>query len=156
MLLKIKTKSLSKSKDDAWKEFSKFIRLRDCLLTSGQNEWGLCYTCLSSVFFKYGQAGHFIPGRSNDILFDEKQVHLQCYVCNIRKKGNWAAYYIRMIEDFGEKYVKQIIFDSKKKIVVKLTVPDFIGIANNYKFKYEQLLKGGVEYAKTQVYKGFV
>lgn len=54
------------------------------------------------------QAGHFIAGRGNSILFLETNVHPQCYICNIRKHGNQLVYYRFMVRTYGEKEVKRL------------------------------------------------
>jgi hypothetical protein len=73
--------TLTQVKKKCWKEFSAYIRLRDCLETTGKTTEGLCYTC-GRVYpnGKVGglQAGHFIPGRHNSILFDFDMVKSQC------------------------------------------------------------------------------
>lgn len=38
------------------------------------------------------QAGHLIGGRGNSILFDERGIYPQCYVCNCMKHGNVIEY----------------------------------------------------------------
>lgn len=65
----------NKAKADAWSEFSRFIRVRDCLETTGLAFVGVCITCGRRFHIRYLQAGHCLPGRSNAKLFDEKLVH---------------------------------------------------------------------------------
>lgn len=72
---------LKKSKKKAWDAFSKYVRLRDALKTTGTHTHAKCYTCLKRYpAFGKGclQAGHFIPGRNNSILIDEVGVNAQC------------------------------------------------------------------------------
>ena len=99
---KTKTKGIRYWKKKACVEFSKYIRLRDALKTTGTKDTVICYTCKKSYpAFGVGcvQAGHFVPGRGNSILFDERGVHAQCYNCNVNLKGNWPEYMRYMIED---------------------------------------------------------
>lgn len=72
----IKNKKTPKKK--AWDAFSRYIRTRDCLKSTGDRNRGACVTCGRVFDFKKLQAGHFIPGRVNSILFDEQCVHAQC------------------------------------------------------------------------------
>jgi hypothetical protein len=58
--------------------FSQFIRLRDCLKTTGGLENGFCYTCGRLYPFKSLQAGHWIPGRGGGNVLDERGCHAQC------------------------------------------------------------------------------
>ena len=102
MMAKPMTKRGHKKK--AWDEFSKYIRTRDCLKTTGCSSWGLCITCDKRYHFKLLQAGHFIPGRHNNNLFNEAGCHAQCYNCNINLKGNTLVYRRKIIEMYGEGY----------------------------------------------------
>ena len=94
--------TVSKMKRKVWEVFSRYIRTRDCLQTTGCSSWGLCFTCGKRYHFKLLQAGHFIPGRHNANLFSEKGVHAQCYNCNINLKGNTLEYRRQLIKLYGE------------------------------------------------------
>ena len=80
----------------AWDAFSIFIRLRDSI---GQPivgpRIGRCCTC-GKLYPAFGkgcmQAGHYVPGRSNAVLFEEHNTHAQCYNCNVNLKGNPIKY----------------------------------------------------------------
>ena len=98
----IKRKSLSKIKKKAWDVFSRYIRMRDCLETTGCTSWGLCITCGKRNHFKLLQAGHFVAGRHNAGLFSERGVHAQCYNCNINLRGNTLEYRRQIIKLYGE------------------------------------------------------
>jgi len=99
-----KKRSISKLKKDLWKLFSMYIRKRDCLKTTGCSSWGLCITCGKRYHFKLLQAGHFIAGRNNSILFNEEATHAQCYNCNINLRGNTLIYRKKIIDLYGEGY----------------------------------------------------
>lgn len=99
---KPKIKTLSKVKKECWIEFSKFIRIRDCLKTTNCSSWGLCITCGKRYHIKLLQAGHFVAGRHNGNLFSERGTHAQCYNCNINLKGNILEYRRKIIEMYGE------------------------------------------------------
>jgi hypothetical protein len=58
----------------------------------------LCVTCGKKYQIGKLQAGHFIPGRFDAILFDEEQVHAQCYRCNMKLQGMWHKYYLFMLD----------------------------------------------------------
>ncbi len=94
--------TLSSQKKKTWDTFSRSIRLRDCLRTTGCTSFGLCITCGKRYHFKLLQAGHFIPGRHNANLFSEKGCHAQCYNCNINLKGNTLEYRRQIIKLYGE------------------------------------------------------
>jgi hypothetical protein len=102
-----KTKTYWKPK--AWDEFSRFIRLRDAIKTTRTKDTVLCCSC-GKPYPAFGraclQAGHFIPGRSHILLFDELGVHGQCYNCNVKLKGNWVGYERFMLDSYDEDTVE--------------------------------------------------
>ncbi len=93
---------MARVKKDVWVVFSKYIRMRDCLKTTGCASFGLCITCGKRYHFKLLQAGHFISGRHNANLFSEKGTHAQCYNCNINLRGNTLEYRRKVIELYGK------------------------------------------------------
>ena len=130
----------TKAKKLAWAEFSKYIRLRDALRTTQTMTDVLCVSCgaRKPAFGKgCAQAGHFIPGRHNSILFDEKIVQAQCYHCNIGLKGNWVAYEIKMIQMYGANTVSRL--KAKKTKTVQYKVQDYLDIRDKYKMKFKEL-----------------
>ncbi len=123
--------TLKKAKNKAWSAFSKYIRTRDCLLTTGAKEEGLCFTCGVRKSFKLLDAGHFVAGRHNKFLLDERQVHAQCKYCNGPLSGNGAIYYQKMIILFGEDEVQQILDENKE--LVKFSTQDWLDKEKIYK-----------------------
>lgn len=121
-----------------WQIFSKFIRRRDCLRTTGNIFWGLCFTCDKRQNFKQLEAGHFLPGRSNGILYDEKGVHAQCKECNQYKHGNQHIYRERMILLYGIKVVEEI--EKNKDKVFKFTKEELIEMFLTYKSRFNKLM----------------
>ena len=93
--------TLSSEKKKTWKVFSEYIRLRDCLETTGREDMGKCCTCGRVYPFKKLQAGRWLPGRHSSVLFDEQNCHAQCYECNIEMKGNPVRYCHFMEEKYG-------------------------------------------------------
>lgn len=127
----------NKAKADAWSEFSRFIRVRDCLETTGLAFVGRCITCDRRFHIRYLQAGHCLPGRSNAKLFDDKLVHAQCRYCNEFNHGERKKYEIKMVEKYGLDEFEQMRIDARK------TIPymDCEQIAKTYKDKYVKLMK---------------
>lgn len=61
----------------AWKAFSVMIRKSK----ANHHGFGVCVTCPPKKAIKPWrelQAGHFVAGRGNSVLFDERLVHPQC------------------------------------------------------------------------------
>lgn len=81
--------------------FSKYIRTRDCLATTGRADKGRCVTCGRVFDFKELQAGHAIGGRNNSILFDEELVNAQCRGCNGYGGGKYGEYSVWFIKKYG-------------------------------------------------------
>jgi len=92
-------------KKRTWKEFSIFIRTR------GADAEGFvcCATCGVKKHWKEIQAGHFIAGRLNSNLFDERGVHPQCGLCNVVKKGNGPKYYQFMESTYGKEVIDELM-----------------------------------------------
>ena len=135
-----KTKGINYWKKKANAEFSKFIRLRDALRTTRTKTDVVCCSC-GKTYPAFGvgcaQAGHFIPGRGNSILYDEWCVHAQCYNCNVNLKGNWPGYYDFMECEYGLGIINALL--EKKRDIVKYTIQDLIEIRDKYKSAYKEL-----------------
>jgi len=139
----VKVKSISSLKKKVWVEFSRYIRLRDCLKTTGCASFGLCITCGKRYHFKLLQAGHFIPGRHNANLFSEKGTHAQCYNCNINLGGNTLEYRRKIIEMYGEGYDE--ILEEEARQIRKFTPSELEELMAYYQEKNRELLHGTKE-----------
>ena len=134
---KRKTKNVSwwKKKVDA--EFSKYIRIRDALKTTGTIDKCVCCSC-SRIYPSFGlgclQAGHFIPGRGNSIRYEETCVHGQCYNCNLRLKGNWPGYYEFMLKQYGQEEIDKLL--ALKHKIRKFNVGELETMRDLYKYRY--------------------
>jgi hypothetical protein len=124
-----------RSKDKAWRYFSNYIRVRDCLSTTGFPDQGKCVTCGKFFPIQELQAGHAIGGRNNSILFDEELVHAQCKFCNGYGNGKYAEYSLWFIEKYGLKKWKE-----KVKLSREINVDlDYEEIAEKYKNKLKKI-----------------
>lgn len=123
---------------DTWSMFSKFIRLRDCLKTTETGDYGECVTCGRRYSFEILQAGHFIPRKYSIHLFNEKNVHIQCFGCNIKKKSNWVEYYEFMRQHYSLRYINTLI-KTRNNPHCPLTRDELWSIYEKYKTKYEEL-----------------
>jgi len=118
---------LSKQKAKTWKAFSALIRTRDCLEWMKSNPevnelMGACVTCGRVYPYKTLQAGHFIPGRKNSILFNEESTFGQCYGCNCGRNGNVINYYPFMLKRYGQEKIDELI--ALNKTEVKFTIEE--------------------------------
>lgn len=135
---KQKHKGLSYHKKRAWDEFSKYIRARDWHeqgeMFRENTKVAKCVTC-PKIYPIEGvgtmQAGHFMPGRANEYLFDEQEVHAQCYNCNMNLKGNWTSYFDFMVNKFNKTKVYEMM--AKKNNYKKYTIPELIELRAKYR-----------------------
>lgn len=107
---KAKRVKTSTRKNKAWIQFSIFIR------TEGADEEGFnqCVTCDARKPWRDLQAGHFIRGRLNANLFDERGVWPQCYSCNVGAQGNVVIYYKWMLAKFGQEVIDELLRQNQK------------------------------------------
>jgi hypothetical protein len=141
--LKRSSKGLSKSsktlrakaKDRAWDAFSAYIRTRDCLRFTGDSTQGKCVTCNRSYPYKELQAGHFIAGRGNAVLFDDRLVFSQCFSCNgnppFGKGGNYVEYFRFMLDEVGLEKIDE--YRALKHETRPYKIHDFVEIEQKYK-----------------------
>lgn len=132
-----KRKSVAQLKKQVWAIFSQYIRMRDCLRTTGCSSFGLCITCSKRYHIKLLQAGHFIPGRHNANLFSEEGTHAQCYNCNINLRGNTLEYRRKVIELYGEG--KDVELEERARETKKFTVDELINLKEYYTQKVKEL-----------------
>jgi hypothetical protein len=139
-LKKTKKLSVSSAKKRAWSAFSRWVRLRSALETTGTTTHARCCTC-GGVFPAFGvgclQAGHFIAGRNNAILFAESGCHAQCYICNVVKKGAGVEYFVFMEEKYGREEIDRL--RALSHTIVQLKPFELIEIAEKYEKKAEEL-----------------
>lgn len=121
---------VKKAKAKAWRAFSKYVRLRDCMLSCGTTEYGKCCTCGKVFAFDRLQAGHFIPGRNNSILFDPRCVHAQCVGCNMYGNGQQPAYYAFMLDRYGRQTIDELF--RQANLSMKLTAQDYEEYARKF------------------------
>lgn len=132
-----KRRSISSAKAATWKVFSRYIRLRDCLYSTGSLEYGECFTCDATLEFNQLQAGHFIPGRHNANLFSEKGVHSQCRACNILRHGMPLEYRRQVIELYGTGADEEL--EQEARETKKFTVQELDDLRYYYENQIEEL-----------------
>lgn len=100
-------KTNNPEKTKAWNAFSRYKRTLDCIATTGTTVAGRCITCGQKFHINMLQAGHFIAGRANVLLFSRKFVNAQCQYCNEYNHGKPKVYRAAMIHRHGEAFVKR-------------------------------------------------
>lgn len=125
--------SPSALKNRCWKLFSEYIRRKDAD-DGGTVE---CYTCGKLMHWKESQAGHFVAGRGNAVLFNEDCVRVQCQRCNIWLGGNYQLYTLRMLKEIGEKGVNDLL--SLRHKPLKLSRQALEDLISHYRGKLKEL-----------------
>ena len=116
----MKRKTIASVKKRVWAIFSPYVRLRDCLRTTGSSEYGECISCGRTFSFHKLDAGHFVPKKGNN-YFSERGVNIQCQSCNRFKGGNQLGYRRGLVELYGEEVVKELELENIpiKKFTIK-------------------------------------
>lgn len=129
------------AKEAAWTAFSAYIRTRDCLRFTGDPTEGMCVTCKKPYPYKRLQAGHFISGRGNAVLFDERIVFSQCYQCNgnppFGKGGNYVEYFRFMLDEVGLEKIDE--YRHLKGSTMQYKLHDFQELEARFKTKRREL-----------------
>lgn len=115
---KRKDPTITSLKKKLWKIFSIYTRMRDCIQTTGTTTHGKCCTCGRDYPIGKLQAGHFIPGRADSILFDPACVHAQCYRCNVQRSGEWVKYFRFMEKNYSRDFIFELMKKSETKCVI--------------------------------------
>ena len=108
-IAKPKKQSVSKLRKKLWTIVSKYVRLRDCLLTTGTKDEGLCISCGVRKNIKNADAGHFISITDKALCYDERNISLQCKRCNGYLKGNFAGYYNGLKARYGDGFANLLL-----------------------------------------------
>jgi hypothetical protein len=123
----------ARAKNRAWYWFSRYIRLTHCVEEYGTPEKGDCITCKETFPFEKLDAGHFVPGRTDAVIFDENNSHGQCRKCNRFRQGRWVEYFFYMRDRYGLEEVMRIMGLTFKSI--RYHDSDFRVIAETYRIK---------------------
>ena len=134
-----KKPTVSSLKKKAWKLCSEYIRRRD----SDSNGMCRCITCGKTAHWKEMQAGHFVSGRTNGILFDDRGIYAQCMACNVFGQGKPLEYMIALERMLGREEASKLRDELLwfKKRVLQFRCSDLEMIIDDYKQRIKQLIK---------------
>ena len=82
--------------------FSKYIRLRDCIKTTGTVHSFKCCTCGQIKPADQADAGHFIGRKYYSTRWNQINVHAQCRSCNRFNQGEQIKYLDFIILTYGK------------------------------------------------------
>ena len=143
-----------RAKTAAWNACSTYVRTRDCLRFTGKADEGMCVTCKGWFPYKKLQAGHFIPGRGNAVLFDTRVIYTQCIGCNgnppYGKGGNYIEYFVFMEEEWGRAMIDE--FRALKNKTIKFTEHELRDIERRFKEATAKLLTAPPKVVDTSVF----
>lgn len=132
----------SNAKKTLWRNFSTFIRLRDCIETTGTDGYGKCFTCGEVFPFDLLDCGHGIPGRTNGILFDETICRAQCRKCNRDRCGEVQMFRAKLVELHGESWYEMKLQARKTPTdlpdeVLRAMNKDYLAKIKKLRYEYE-------------------
>jgi hypothetical protein len=132
----MKKKTVTQLKKILWKEFSRYIRLRDAIRTTGNTKSALCITCKQLHDIKGMDAGHGITRGESSTLFDERNVHAQCKRCNMRG-GEQYLYMIEVDKIYGEGTAEEL--QRLRHETKKFSRPELIEMIEDYKQRIKEI-----------------
>jgi hypothetical protein len=101
------------------KFFSRYIRLRDSIKTTGTKEFCICVTCGKRRTFEQIAAGHCFGRSKAGTKYEESNVNAQCWPCNGDRKTHGRQYahemYIKMT--YGEDELLRLRYLSQKLVI---------------------------------------
>jgi hypothetical protein len=106
--------------------FSKWVR---------RGERNDCFTCGKQYPSKHMHAGHFIGRTPHATRWHDKNVHPQCYHCNIQLSGNNQVYEIKIDELYGSGTADDLL--TLSKTTVKYTTAEL----KEMTAQYERMVK---------------
>jgi 5-methylcytosine-specific restriction endonuclease McrA len=131
-------KSIPKLKKEVWEVFSRYIRLRDALRTTGTQDYVACISCGKVIPTSESQAGHFISRRHGATLFDETNVHAQCVRCNVFLHGNLLDYRTQLNKLYGDNY--DVILKERGATAKRFTKEELNKLKEEYKQKIKEVI----------------
>lgn len=114
---KTKEKSISKLIKEADRLMS--LRVRQKYATPEPAGEVYCYTCNHPMHWRKSQCGHFISRYYKSIRWDENNCRVQCFMCNIAKRGDPITFRENLIGEIGEEAVLSL--EKKRTESIKLT-----------------------------------
>jgi len=122
-----KLPSLPRLKRKLWKLFSEYIRRRE-------GEIVKCFTCIKRGHWKEFQAGHYIPQSiALSLVFDERNVQIQCGGCNLYKRGNTTVFAVELRKKYGDNILEEL--QSLRREGFKFSRLDYEKMIQKYKRK---------------------
>lgn len=98
-------KSIPQLKKKLWTLTSQYVRLR----AADSAGYCSCVTCGLTKRWQEMQAGHWIPAaQGNATRWDTRNIHVQCYRCNVNLGGNGPEYAVFMEETYEREVMDEL------------------------------------------------
>lgn len=131
-------RSISALKKEAWTIFSKYVRARDAIRTTGGIMTAKCITCPEIKKVTEMDAGHFQSRSHNTIFLDEHNVHAQCKGCNMPpNSGEQYLYGKQIAELYGQEELERLMSARYRTKQFKRT--ELLMIIGDYRQRLEAL-----------------
>ena len=127
------------AKKKAWDAFSRMVRVRDAIATTGLPFVCVCITCNNRRHLSYMDAGHLFAGSSNAKLFQEEIVNGQCRRCNQLLNGRHKKYRKIMEEKYSVEQIE--IWEAEGKKAIPNREMDFEGRQEQYVARTNKMIK---------------
>jgi hypothetical protein len=108
--------------------FSQYVRRKDAI-----DEIAECITCGKKDHYKKLQCGHFMSRRHYSTRWEENNVGVQCYGCNISRHGEQYKFSLYLGNNLSEE------MNIKSKKIVKFADVDLIDMIEYYAAKLDLL-----------------
>lgn len=132
-------RSIPRLKTLLWNDFSRFIRLRDALKTTGDVRFVKCITCGDTRQTLEVDAGHFYSCTHSSIRFDEHNVHAQCKKCNMPpNSGEQYKYSQVLTQIYGKEEVERL--GNERHKIRKFTKQELEGLIEEYQRKVKDII----------------
>ena len=137
---KVKKKENTKEKKEFQQSDRKFLlelSQKTCNTYIRMRDGKSCISCGKTDPNKVYHAGHFkAQGGNSALRFDELNIHVQCYRCNVELSSNQSAYREALIKKIG---IEAVIYLETTKNTKLWTVDELKEIIVEYKAKIKQL-----------------
>ena len=133
MIKKTKAKAkptVSKLKKKLDIVFSRYIRERDCMATTGDIDYGVCVTCKQTKPIAKLQCGHFQYRTYSNTRYCERNCNAQCIGCNMFKQGEQYLHSLAIEDKYGEGTSDELV--KKAKISHKWQIEELENMIKHY------------------------
>lgn len=116
-------------KKTVWDSCALYVKLRDC----SNDGMVKCCTCEKVGHYTSFDAGHFVPGRGNEVLYDDTHIFPQCAGCNCKGGGEQYKFGVFLQKKYGYSQYDLDEILSMRHRIRKFTLDELRIINKRYK-----------------------